>query len=132
MSSLLEIFCSNLLFGGRVSSCCCFKRSDWQPWIWHLFTTQWVMYSESYFTNVGNDLRVYLTLLVNNCSGKGHFLNLVVLQSESPSGISAKLHTVAASNNRDYMPWSLYYCLFAPHICGVFLRTRPVHGESHI
>jgi len=26
------------------------------------------------------------------------------------------LHTVAASNNRDHMPWTLYYCLFAPHV----------------
>ena len=28
----------------------------------------------------------------------------------------AKLRTVAASNSRVHMPWSLYYCLFAPHI----------------
>jgi len=45
-----------------------------------------------------------------------------------------KLHTVpvAASNNRDHMPWSLYYCLFAPHMYGCFLRAHPVRGESHI
>jgi len=40
------------------------------------------------------------------------------MRSESPSGKCAKLHTVAASNSRDHMPWSLYYCLFAPHIHG--------------
>jgi len=40
----------------------------------------------------------------------------VVLRSESLSGKCAKLHTVAASNNRDHMPWSLYYSLFVPHI----------------
>jgi len=28
----------------------------------------------------------------------------------------AKLQTVAASNNRDHLTISLYYCLFAPHI----------------
>jgi len=26
---------------------------------------------------------------------------------------------------------SLYYCLFAPHICGVVLCTHPGRGESH-
>jgi len=39
-----------------------------------------------------------------------------VLRSGSPSGMCAKLHTAAASNNRDHAPRSLYYCLFAPHI----------------
>jgi len=37
-----------------------------------------------------------------------------------------KLHTVAASNNRDHIPWSLYnYCLFTPHTIymGVILRA---------
>ena len=29
-------------------------------------------------------------------------------------------HTVAASSNRDHMPWSLYYCLFAPDIYGCY------------
>jgi len=57
---------------------------------------------------------------------------LVVLRSEIPSGICAKLRTVAASNNRVYMTWSLYYCLFAPLICMVlFLHTHPLRGESH-
>jgi len=42
----------------------------------------------------------------------------LVLRSEIPSGKCTKLHTVAASNNRDHMPWSLYYCLFMPHIYG--------------
>jgi len=51
---------------------------------------------------------------------------------KSPSGICAKLHTVAASSNRVRMPWSLYYCLFVPHTCIVVLRAHPVRGESHI
>jgi len=49
-----------------------------------------------------------------------------VLQLENLSGKCAKLHTVAASNNRDHMSWSLYYCLFAPHIYGCYSL-----GTSH-
>jgi len=45
------------------------------------------------------------------------------LRSEIPSGMCAKLRTVVASNNRVHMPWSLYYCLFAPHICMVLFFT---------
>jgi len=49
-----------------------------------------------------------------------------MLRSEIPSCIYAKLCTVAASNNRVHMPWSLYYCLFAPHICMVlFFKHIP-------
>jgi len=44
----------------------------------------------------------------------------------------AKLHTVAANNNRDHAPQSLYYCLSMPHICGVVLHAHPIRGESHI
>ena len=51
---------------------------------------------------------------------------------KSQSGMCTKFRIVAASNNRVHMPWSLYYCLFAPHICGVVLREHPVRGESHI
>ena len=56
----------------------------------------------------------------------------ILLRSESPSSMCAKLRTVAASNNRDHAPQSLCYCLFAPHIFGVVLRVHPVRGESHI
>jgi len=47
-----------------------------------------------------------------------------------------KHHTVAASNNRDHMPRSLYYCLFAPHICRCYSsRTSyswwTVHSAQH-
>ena len=46
-----------------------------------------------------------------------------LLRSESPSGKvkREKLCTMAASNNRDHTPRSLYYCLFAPRIYIVFL-----------
>jgi len=52
--------------------------------------------------------------------------NMVLLRSEIPSGMCAKLRIVAASNNRVHMPWSLYHCLFAPHISLVlFFRHIP-------
>jgi len=57
---------------------------------------------------------------------------VAVLRLEIPSGMCAKLRTVAASNNRAHMPWSLYYCLFAPRIYIVVLRAHPLRGESHI
>ena len=63
-------------------------------------------------------------------SHRGH--STILLRSESPSVMCAKLRTVAASNNRDHAPQSLYYCLFAPHISGVVLRAHPARGESHI
>jgi len=56
----------------------------------------------------------------------------ILLRSESPSGMCAKLRTVAASNNRVHTPRSLYYCLFVPPIYGVVLRTHSVRGEPCI
>jgi len=55
-----------------------------------------------------------------------------VLRSESPNGKCVKLHTVAASNNRDHTLRSLYYCLFAHIYMGVVFRPHPVRGESYI
>ena len=46
-------------------------------------------------------------------------------------GCLAKLHTVAASNNRDHPTRSLYYCLFVPHTYIFVLRAHPVRGESY-
>ena len=40
----------------------------------------------------------------------------VLLRSEIPSGMCAKLRTVAASNNRDHARNLSYYCLLALHI----------------
>jgi len=40
----------------------------------------------------------------------------LLLRSESLSSKHAKLHTAAASSNRDQPTRSLYYCLFVPHI----------------
>jgi len=66
-------------------------------------------------------------MLLCNCS------SLILLRSESLSGKCAKLHTVAATNNRDHMSWSPYYCWFAPHIyIVVVLHAQPIRAESHI
>jgi len=43
-------------------------------------------------------------------------------------GKCAKLRTMAASNNRDHTPRSLYYCSFTPHVYGVILHAHPIHG----
>ena len=59
------------------------------------------------------------------------FIYMVLLRSEIPSGICAKLRTAAASNNRVHMPWSLYYCLFAPHICMVLFFTHNPFVVNH-
>ena len=50
---------------------------------------------------------------------------MLVLRSEIPSGMCAKLRTVAASNNRVHMPWSLDYCLFTSHIWVMFFAHIP-------
>jgi len=39
---------------------------------------------------------------------------------------------LAASNNRDHVPRSLFRCLFAPHIRGIYLRAHSVRGELRI
>jgi len=38
---------------------------------------------------------------------------------------------VAASNNRDHLSRSLYYCLFGPHTYIFVLHACPIRGESH-
>ena len=55
----------------------------------------------------------------------------LLLRSEIPSGMSAKLRTVAATNNRDHPTRSLYYCLFAPHICMVLFFTHIPFVVNH-
>ena len=55
----------------------------------------------------------------------------VLLRSEIPNGICAKLRTVAANNNRVHMPLSLYYCLFAPHISMVLFFTHIPFVVNH-
>ena len=70
---------------------------------------------------------------VGTCGPRDHFTMMALLRSENPSGMRAKLRTVAATNNRVHMPRSLYCCLFAPHIhLGVVLCAHPVRGEPRI
>ena len=57
--------------------------------------------------------------------------SIILLRSEIPSGMCAKLRTVAASNNRVHMPWSLYYCLFAPRVCMVLFFTHIPFVVNH-
>jgi len=52
----------------------------------------------------------------DHTSHVGH--STILLRSENLSGKCAKLHIVAAGNDRDHTPWSLYYCLFMPHMFG--------------
>jgi len=59
------------------------------------------------------------------------YKSLIMLRSKILSGICAKLRTVAASNNRVHMPWSLCYCLFAPHICMVLFFTHIPFVVNH-
>jgi len=42
--------------------------------------------------------------------------SILVLRSEIPIGMCAKLRTVAAKNNRDHARNLSYYCLLALHI----------------
>ena len=61
------------------------------------------------------------------------FQRKIVLQSESPSGMCAKLNTVAASNNRIHLTRSLYYCLFAPRIWVLFFtHTHSVQRQQRL
>ena len=55
-----------------------------------------------------------------------HISFCTVLRSEIPSGMCAKLRTVAASNNRDHPTRSLCYCLFAPHTYILFFAHIPL------
>ena len=59
----------------------------------------------------------------------GH--STILLWSEIQSSMCANLRTVAASNNRDHLTRSLYYCLFVPHTYVFVLCAHPVLGESH-
>jgi len=80
--------------------------------------------SKKYESSTNMDVTIWMKLI----DFKSPFLagDLKLLRSEISSGMCAKLRTVAASNNRVHMPWSLYYCLFAPHICTVlFFRHIP-------
>jgi len=54
----------------------------------------------------------------------------LALPLKSLSGKCTKLHTVAASNNRDHPTRSLYYCLFAPHWVLLFVHISFVVNRT--
>jgi len=54
-----------------------------------------------------------------------------LLRSEIPSGICAKLRTVAASNNRVHMPWSLF-AYASRHVQSFTSAELPRHDHSTI
>ena len=54
------------------------------------------------------------------------------MRSESPSGKCAKLHTMAASNNRDHATSSLFIAWSRHKYIGVVLRAHSVRGEPRI
>jgi len=58
-----------------------------------------------------------------------HPFYCILLRSEIPSGICAKLRTVAASNNRVHMI-TLLLLVRATYLYGVILHAHPVRGES--
>ena len=66
------------------------------------------------FTMNCTDCRLFLWRLhLAWPSHPGH--STILLRLESLNGKYTKLHTVAASNNRDHVTRSLYYYLFLPH-----------------
>jgi len=58
--------------------------------------------------------RCQKTFLVYQLSNLIYCNLRMMLWSGNQRGKRAKLHTVAASNNRHLTPWSFYHCLFAP------------------
>jgi len=45
-----------------------------------VFTSVWTVYLESSFKNVGNDLRIYLYLIANNCGGERSFCKFKMVE----------------------------------------------------
>jgi len=67
------------------------------------------------FTTNHNDLTFFVWRL-NSARPPHPGHSTILLWSEIPSGMCAKLRTVAASNYRDHASNLSYYCLFALHI----------------
>ena len=112
---------------------CCSSRTSRSWWITH--STQC---HRRGCNNIPSFLQRTAPIARSLCEGwTRHNVHILVTaplccHPKSTSGMCTKLHTVAASNNRDHAPQSLYYCLFVPRIYIVVLRAHPVHGESHI
>ena len=110
---------------------CSSSRISRSWWIAHSTPTVKLQKHPLLFATNHTDRMFFLwTLHLAQPSHPGH--STILLRSESLSGKSAKLRTMAATNNRDQVPQSLYYCLFVHVYKGVILCAYPVHGESHI
>jgi len=46
-----------------------------------------------------------MTVNINLLIYHSYLFAMILLQSETPGGKCAKLHTVSASNNRNHVPW---------------------------
>ena len=92
----------------------CWRLKIFCWWSWWDFTTGWVVVIPIYMwcEQAIKEWSHQVICIVACC----HSVKLLWL--ERLSGKCAKLHTVAASNNRDHALRSLYYCLFAPLIYG--------------
>jgi len=73
------------------------------------------------FTTNHTDCTFFLWRLHLAWPSHHHGHSTILLRSESPSGKCAKLHTVAATNNRDYhLTRSLIACLRHIRVCVLF------------
>jgi len=112
---------------------CCSSRTSRSWWIAHLTQRQRRDCNNfpSFLQRTAPIARSFCEVCTSH-DLPGH--STILLRSESPSDKCAKLHTVAASNNRNHMPWSLYYCFACSHhiYMEAVLRAHPVRGESHI
>jgi len=80
----------------------------------HVMLTPWLTSQEADITHRAPEAACWLWLgcwcnnSTNSHPSLGPFNRRVLLRSEIPRGICAKLRTVAARNNRVDMPWSLF------------------------
>jgi len=86
-------------------------------------TPQERLQQHPFFFTTNHTDRTFFVWMLNSAQPPHPGHTTILLRSESPSSICAKLRTVIASNNRDHTPRSLYYCLFAPRIYSFSLRT---------
>ena len=127
---------SYCLFTSHIFVCCSLRTSH--LW-WTAFSTQHQLRG---CNNVPSLLQWTAPIAHSFCEGwnlsppshPGQSTSLLWLNGSG--GKYAKLHTVAASNNRDSTSYSFYFCLFATHIHGCCSsRTsrswRIAHSTQH-
>jgi len=112
----------------RLSYYCLFAPHIWWCCSSRTSRSWWIRQSTQHHRRVCNNNISFVLHYSRGYSGR---VITPLLRSEIPSGICAKLRTVAASNNRDHMPWSLYYCLFAPHNLWLLFFTHIPFVVNH-